>query len=132
MGMNAKEYQALLRAAAEALGGAMHIVNADGITAGGSSITQISSGIEDATVELGMLEGGAKYVCSSALSALSIGSAAPGCNATIFFTVASGAIITPPANVPLFGVSSYTPGSSYVMAVNGDMAVVAEAVSAGV
>ena len=30
--MNAKEYQALLRAAAEALGGAMHIVNADGIT----------------------------------------------------------------------------------------------------
>ena len=32
MGMNAKEYQALLRAAAEALGGAMHIVNADGIT----------------------------------------------------------------------------------------------------
>ncbi|MGX8773759.1 MAG: sigma-54 interaction domain-containing protein [Bacillota bacterium] len=32
MGMNAKEYQALLRAAAEALGGAMHIVNAEGIT----------------------------------------------------------------------------------------------------
>ena len=32
MGMNAKEYQALLRAAAEALGGALHIVNADGIT----------------------------------------------------------------------------------------------------
>ena len=30
--MNAKEYQALLRAAAEALGGGMHIVNADGIT----------------------------------------------------------------------------------------------------
>ena len=30
--MNAKEYQALLRAAAEVLGGAMHIVNADGIT----------------------------------------------------------------------------------------------------
>ena len=30
--MNAKEYQALLRAAAEVLGGAMHIVNAEGIT----------------------------------------------------------------------------------------------------
>lgn len=30
--MNAKEYQALLRAAAEVLGGGMHIVNADGIT----------------------------------------------------------------------------------------------------
>lgn len=30
--MNAKEYQAILRAAAEVLGGAMHIVNAEGIT----------------------------------------------------------------------------------------------------
>ena len=30
--MNAKEYQAILRAAAEVLGGAMHIVNSEGIT----------------------------------------------------------------------------------------------------
>ena len=30
--MKAKEYQAILQAAAEILGGAMHVVNADGIT----------------------------------------------------------------------------------------------------
>ena len=97
------------------------------ITADSSAITQISSGVEDTSLEIDVLEGGVKYYCSSALSALSIGSAAPGCNATIFFTAASGAIVTPPSNVPYFGVTSYTPGSSYVMAVNGDMAVVAEA-----
>lgn len=103
-------------------------IGGQGVTANGSAITQIESTVEDTSLELGLLTGGVKYVCSSALSALSIGSAAPGCNATIFFTVASGAIVTPPANVPYFGVTSYTPGSSYLMMVNDVAAVCNEAV----
>ncbi len=101
-----------------------------GVTANGSAITQTSSAFGGTSLEIDTLDGGVKYVCQSALTALSIGSAAPGCNGTIIFTAADGAIITPPANVRLFGVSSYAPGSSYVMAVNGDMAVAAEAIGA--
>ena len=98
-----------------------------GITANGSAITQVSSGVSDTSLEIDELLGGVKYICSSALSALSIGSAGSGCNVAIFFTVASGAIVTPPANVPYFGVTSYTAGSSYCMMVNGDAAVCNEA-----
>ena len=98
------------------------------ITANGSAITQVSSSFGGTSLGIAELSGGVKYVCQSALTALSIGSAAPGCNAAFFFTLTNGAVVTPPGNVPLFGVSAYTPGSRYVMAVNGDMAVVAEAV----
>ena len=98
-----------------------------GVTANGSAITQVSSGIEDTSLGIDVLEGGVKYICSSALSALSIGSAAAGCNGTIIFTVASGAIVTPPANVPYFGVTEYTPGSSYLMMINDFAAVCNEA-----
>ena len=108
------------------------VIMGGGITANGSAITQKIVDVAGVSLGIDVLEGGVKYYCSSALSALSIGSAAPGCNVTIFFTVTSGAIVTPPANVPLYGVSECTPGSSYVMAVNGDMAVVAEAVNTGV
>lgn len=101
-------------------------VNLGEITANGSAITQVSSSFTGTSLGIGELTGGVKYFCSSALSALSIGSAAPGCNATIFFTVANGAIITPPSNVRRYGVTTYTPGSSYIMAINGDMAVIVE------
>ena len=93
-----------------------------------SAITQIPSSFDGTSLGIAELAGGVKYICQSALTALSIGSAAPGCNAAFLFTLANGAVVTPPGNVPLFGVSAYTPGSRYVMAVNGDMAVVAEAV----
>ncbi len=108
--------------------GELAIGNDGGITANGSAITQASSAFAGTSLGIEELTGGVKYVCGSALSALSIGSAAEGCNGTILFTAASGAVVEPPANVPRFGVSDFTPGSRYVMAVNGDMAVVAEAV----
>ena len=103
------------------------VLSAGGVTADGSAITQVSSAFAGTSLGIAELSGGVKYVCSSALSALSIGSAAEGCNATIFFTVASGAIVTPPSNVPYFGVTEYAAGSRYVMAINGDMVVVVEA-----
>ena len=102
----------------------------NGVTANGSALTQETSEFVGTSLGIAELSGGVKYVCQSALTALSVGSAAPGCNATILFTLANGAVVTPPDNVPLFGASAYTPGSRYVMAVNGDMAVVAEAVEA--
>lgn len=103
-----------------------------GVTANGSAITQVSSGVDDTVLEIDTLEGGVKYVCSSALTALSIGAAVAGCNGTIIFTVASGAIVTPPANVDYFGVTSYTPGAKYIMMVNDFAAVCNEAVAPGV
>ena len=98
-----------------------------GITANGSAITQASSAFDGTSLGSAELAGGVKYVCASALTVLSVGSAAPGCNGTIIFTVANGAVVTPPANVPYFGVTSYTVGSSYIMMINGDAAVCNEA-----
>ena len=105
----------------------------NGLIVDGSTFTQAISRVADTSLGIEELSDGVKYYCESALSgaaALSIGSAAPGCNATIFFALASGAIVTPPANVPYFGVESdsFIPGSNYVMAINGDMAVCVEAV----
>ena len=97
------------------------------IFANGSAITQVTSEFDGTSLEINELSGGVKYVCQSALTALSIGSAAAGCNGTIIFTVASGAVITPPANVPYFGVTEYTAGSSYIMMVNDFAAVCNEA-----
>ena len=103
-------------------------ITANGVVvADGSAITQARSGVEDTSLEIDVLSGGVKYVCQSALTVLFIGSAAPGCNGTIIFTVANGAVVTPPANVPYFGVTSYTAGSSYLMMINGDAAVCNEA-----
>lgn len=102
-------------------------VGGQGVTANGSALTQIESTVEETSLEIGLLIGGVKYVCQSALTALSIGSAAPGCNGTIIFTAANGAIVTPPANVPYFGVTSYTAGSSYLMMINDFAAVCNEA-----
>ena len=99
----------------------------NGLIVDGSAFTQASSAFGGTSLGIGTLEGGVKYVCSSALSALSIGSAAAGCNGTVLFTVASGAVVTPPANVPYFGVTSYTAGSSYLMMINDTAAVCNEA-----
>ena len=97
------------------------------LTVNGSAITQATSNFTGTSLGIANLSGGVKYVCASALTALSVGSAAPGCNGTIIFTVANGAVVTPPANVPYFGVTSYTVGSSYLMMINGDAAVCNEA-----
>ena len=99
----------------------------NGLTVDGSAITQVTSEFDGTSLGIGTLEGGVRYVCASALSALSIDSAAAGCYGTFYFTAASAAIVNPPANVPYFGVTSYTPGSSYLMMVNGDAAVCNEA-----
>lgn len=109
-------------------------VNLGEITANGSAITQVSSSFDGTSLGIAELAGGVKYFCSSALSALSIGSAAPGCNATIFFTVASGAVVTLPGSLGsrFFGEYPNSAGVSYCLAINGDMAVCAPAVSAGV
>ena len=103
------------------------LVTNGGITANGSAITQAESIVEDTSLVIDTLEGGVKYVCQSALTALSIGSAAPGCNGTILFT--AGATVTPtlPVNVPHFGVTECASGSRYAVVINGDMAVVVEA-----
>ena len=77
-----------------------------------------------------VLSGGVKYICSSALSILSIGSAASGCNGTIKFVAASGAVITPPPNLDYFGVTTYVPNSNYVMFINDDMVACNAAVPA--
>ena len=102
-------------------------IGGQGVTANGSALTQIESTVEETSLEIGLLIGGVKYVCQSALTTLSIGSAAAGCNGTIIFTAANGAIVTPPANVPYFGVTSYTAGSSYLMMINDFAAVCNEA-----
>lgn len=107
--------------------GSATVSAAGGVFANGSAITQATSEFDGTSLGIGALTGGVKYVCASALTALSVGSAAPGCNGTIFFTLASGGVVTPPSNVTYFGVTSYTAGSSYVMAINGDMAVCVEA-----
>lgn len=98
----------------------------------GSAITQVTSEFSGTSLGIAELAGGVKYICQSALTALSIGSAVAGCNGAIIFTVANGAIVTPPANVDYFGVTSYTPGSKYIMMVNDFAAVCNEAVVPGV
>lgn len=112
--------------------GADMVIAPNGITANGSAITQASSAFAGTSLGIGTLEGGVKYICQSALTALSIGSAAPGCNAAFFFTVASGAVVTLPGSLPFFGEYPNSSGASYCLAINGDMAVCAPAVSAGV
>lgn len=108
------------------------ILGQDGISANGSAITQAVSEFAGTSLGIEELAGGVKCICQSALSALSIGSAAPGCNAAFFFTVASGASVTLPGSLPFFGEYPNSSGTSYCLAINGDMAVCAAAVSAGV
>lgn len=104
--------------------------NSTGMSANSSALTMVSSSWANTdSLGLAVVSGGVKYICQSALTTLSIGSAAPGCNAAIYFKLASGAVVTPPANVPLFGEAPTSTGVTYCMAINGDMAVCAPAIA---